>query len=101
MVACELGSDTLAHESDRPLAFRGAQPRLPEVAEDVLDAGDVNLTLHLLAHLVRSSEQDHALVTVERAVELGATVQGPIVTDEQGRFQVLLDPEGNELCLVD
>jgi len=37
----------------------------------------------------------------ERAVELGATVQGPIVTDEQGRFQVLLDPEGNELCLVD
>jgi arylformamidase len=36
-----------------------------------------------------------------RAARLGATVQGPIVTDEQGRFQVLLDPEGNELCLVD
>ena len=36
-----------------------------------------------------------------RAVELGATVQGPIVTDEQGRFQVLLDPEGNEFCFVD
>ncbi len=36
-----------------------------------------------------------------RAVDLGATVQGPIVTDEQGRFQVLLDPEGNEFCLVD
>ena len=36
-----------------------------------------------------------------RAVELGATVEGPIVTDEQGRFQVLLDPEGNEFCLVD
>ncbi len=36
-----------------------------------------------------------------RAVELGATAQGPVVTDEQGRFQVLLDPEGNEFCLVE
>jgi kynurenine formamidase/predicted enzyme related to lactoylglutathione lyase len=35
-----------------------------------------------------------------RLVGLGATVQGGIVTDEQGSFQVLLDPEGNELCLV-
>ncbi len=36
-----------------------------------------------------------------RAVELGAIAKGPIVTDAEGRFQVLTDPEGNELCLVD
>ncbi|MGZ4704698.1 MAG: VOC family protein [Acidimicrobiales bacterium] len=36
----------------------------------------------------------------ERAVELGALTKGPIVTDPQGRFQVLTDPEGNEFCLV-
>ncbi len=36
-----------------------------------------------------------------RAVELGATVQGSVVTDDEGRFQVLLEPEGNEFCFVD
>ncbi|NUU20569.1 MAG: GNAT family N-acetyltransferase [Streptomycetaceae bacterium] len=36
-----------------------------------------------------------------RAAELlGATRQGGVVEDEQGAFQVLLDPEGHEFCLV-
>ncbi|GAA3736695.1 putative enzyme related to lactoylglutathione lyase [Spinactinospora alkalitolerans] len=30
----------------------------------------------------------------------GAEVVGDVVTDEQGSFQVLRDPEGNEFCLV-
>ncbi|MFF8959877.1 VOC family protein [Streptomyces sp. NPDC014894] len=34
------------------------------------------------------------------AVTLGATRSGPVRTDSQGRFQVLLDPEGNEFCFV-
>ncbi|HTN79329.1 MAG TPA: VOC family protein, partial [Acidimicrobiales bacterium] len=34
------------------------------------------------------------------ALELGATKQGGVVFEEDGAFQVLLDPEGNELCLV-
>ncbi|MEN8654240.1 VOC family protein [Streptomyces sp. 21So2-11] len=34
------------------------------------------------------------------AVRLGATLSGPVVTDENGSFQVLLDPEGNEFCFV-
>jgi catechol 2,3-dioxygenase-like lactoylglutathione lyase family enzyme len=36
-----------------------------------------------------------------RAVELGAIARGEVRTDEQGSFQVLLDPAGNEFCLVD
>jgi predicted enzyme related to lactoylglutathione lyase len=34
-----------------------------------------------------------------RAVELGARI-GELVTDDQGSFQVMTDPEGNEFCLV-
>lgn len=33
-------------------------------------------------------------------VERGARPVGDAVTDEQGSFQVLQDPEGNEFCLV-
>ncbi|CAL9609340.1 hypothetical protein SUDANB95_05561 [Actinosynnema sp. ALI-1.44] len=36
----------------------------------------------------------------ERAKGLGAEVVGDVVTDEQGSFQVVLDPEGNEFCFV-
>lgn len=39
-------------------------------------------------------------VAVEQAVELGATVVGNRHSDAAGSFQVLLDPEGNEWCLV-
>ncbi|WP_336322408.1 VOC family protein [Streptomyces lavendofoliae] len=34
------------------------------------------------------------------AVRLGAERVGGVVTDEQGDFQVLRDPEGNEFCFV-
>lgn len=36
----------------------------------------------------------------DRLVAAGATKSGGIVYDETGAFQVLLDPEGNEFCLV-
>lgn len=36
----------------------------------------------------------------DAAVRLGATRVGDVVTDAQGRFQVMLDPEGNEFCFV-
>jgi kynurenine formamidase/predicted enzyme related to lactoylglutathione lyase len=36
----------------------------------------------------------------DRLVAGGATATGAIRTDEAGSFQVLLDPEGNEFCLV-
>lgn len=37
---------------------------------------------------------------VEQLRERGATAVGDMVTDEQGSFRVLRDPEGNEFCLV-
>jgi catechol 2,3-dioxygenase-like lactoylglutathione lyase family enzyme len=39
-------------------------------------------------------------VAVEQAVGLGATAVGDRHTTAAGSFQVLLDPEGNEWCLV-
>ncbi|HEU5082728.1 MAG TPA: VOC family protein [Acidimicrobiales bacterium] len=37
---------------------------------------------------------------VERAVALGATLVGEVVEEHGLRWQVLADPEGNELCIV-
>ncbi|MER0240528.1 VOC family protein [Streptomyces sp. HSW2009] len=34
------------------------------------------------------------------AVALGAVRVGTLVTDDQGAFQTMHDPEGNEFCLV-
>ncbi|WP_073950321.1 VOC family protein [Streptomyces kebangsaanensis] len=34
------------------------------------------------------------------AVRLGAVKVGETVTDDQGSFQAMLDPEGNEFCFV-
>ncbi|WP_017626376.1 VOC family protein [Nocardiopsis chromatogenes] len=34
------------------------------------------------------------------AQQRGATVEGPVVTDAQGSFQRMLDPEGNVFCLT-
>ncbi|MBB6174569.1 putative enzyme related to lactoylglutathione lyase [Nocardiopsis mwathae] len=42
---------------------------------------------------------DIAAATAE-AVTSGARAAGPVVTDAQGSFQVLHDPEGNAFCLV-
>ncbi|MEU2117814.1 VOC family protein [Streptomyces sp. NPDC016459] len=36
----------------------------------------------------------------EEALSLGAARLGGLVTDEQGAFQVMRDPEGNEFCFV-
>ena len=36
----------------------------------------------------------------ERLVTAGATASGAVVTDDTGAYRVLLDPEGNEFCLV-
>lgn len=37
---------------------------------------------------------------VVRARRLGAVRVGETVTDAQGSFQVMADPEGNEFCFV-
>ncbi|MFJ6717762.1 MULTISPECIES: VOC family protein [unclassified Streptomyces] len=39
-------------------------------------------------------------VAAREAVGLGARRLGEVVTDDQGSFQAMLDPEGNEFCFV-
>lgn len=45
-------------------------------------------------------EVDDIAEATRTATALGATTLSGIHTDEQGSFQVLLDPAGNEFCLV-
>lgn len=42
----------------------------------------------------------HLEEAVAACVALGATAEGPIKADDEGWFQVMSDPEGNEFCLV-
>ncbi|CAL9500032.1 hypothetical protein SUDANB120_03426 [Streptomyces sp. enrichment culture] len=43
---------------------------------------------------------DDLPAAVARAVALGAAPAGGTITDDQGSFQTMRDPEGNEFCLV-
>lgn len=43
---------------------------------------------------------DDLAVATAAAVALGATAVGDVVVDELGGFQVMLDPEANEFCLI-
>jgi hypothetical protein len=70
-------------------------PGWPRISfQPVPEAKEVKNRLHL----------DLAVTDVEAATReaeaLGAQRIGAVVTDEQGSFQVLLDPEGNEFCFV-
>ncbi|MEU7021938.1 VOC family protein [Streptomyces sp. NPDC046203] len=40
------------------------------------------------------------VAAAEEVLPLGARRSGAPVTDEQGTFQVMVDPEGNEFCFV-
>ena len=43
---------------------------------------------------------DDIAAATDSAERLSATRTGALVTDEQGSFQVMADPEGNEFCFV-
>jgi predicted enzyme related to lactoylglutathione lyase len=45
-------------------------------------------------------EVDDIAAEADRVTALGARAHGPPMEDDQGPFQVMLDPEGNEFCLV-
>ncbi|MGK5627530.1 VOC family protein [Streptomyces sp. URMC 123] len=90
--AALLGGTPVDREADwsyvDPPGFRRlAFQRVPE-------AKTVKNRLHL------DLDVEDLTAATERAEELGAIRVGARVTDEQGTFQVLLDPEGNEFCLL-
>lgn len=62
--------------------------------QQVPEAKTVKNRMHL------DLEVDDIAAERARLVSLGATQIAEIKEDEQGRFQVLQDPEGNEFCLV-
>jgi predicted enzyme related to lactoylglutathione lyase len=62
--------------------------------QPVPEAKSVKNRLHL------DIEVDDIPAAVDRAVRLGAVVASEPVVDEQGGFQVLRDPAGNEFCFV-
>jgi hypothetical protein len=62
--------------------------------QPVPEAKAVKNRLHL------DVEVDEIPDAVRAAVGAGASAVGGVVTDDQGSFQVLRDPEGNEFCLV-
>lgn len=70
-------------------------PGFPRLAfQPVPEGKSVKNRLHL------DIDVDDIPAATAEAVRLGATPRGSVVTDEQGSFQVLLDPEANEFCLV-
>ncbi|MET3985366.1 VOC family protein [Streptomyces sp. PvR034] len=49
---------------------------------------------------IRADDADGIEAAIASAVALGAVPTGGTVTDDQGSFQTMRDPEGNEFCVV-
>ncbi|HEX6343246.1 VOC family protein [Umezawaea sp.] len=81
---------------DRELGWSHVEP--PESPRMSFQPVPEGKTIKNRLHLdVRVDDVEAAAVRCEG---LGATRVGGLVVDESGAFQVLLDPEGNEFCLV-
>jgi predicted enzyme related to lactoylglutathione lyase len=63
-------------------------------------AGKNRVHLDIRVDISRDDGVDGLALAIERAAELGASRSGPTRLDALGGFQVMLDPEGNEFCLV-
>ncbi len=81
---------------DRALGWSHVEPpESPRMSfQPVPERKALKNRLHLDVHV------DDVEAAAVRCVELGATRVGGLVVDESGSFQVVLDPEGNEFCLV-
>ncbi|HWO66842.1 MAG TPA: VOC family protein [Umezawaea sp.] len=81
---------------DRALGWSHVEPpESPRMSfQPVPEGKAVKNRLHL------DVDVDDIAAAAARCEELGATRVGDLVVDESGSFQVMLDPEGNEFCLV-
>ena len=92
--AAVLGA-SVAHAGDEWVSLTSAGAGHPRVAfQKVPEAKQVKNRLHLDVWV-----EDIPRAT-DAAEALGATRVGPLVTDSGEPYQVLLDPAGNEFCLV-
>jgi len=81
---------------DRAFGWSHVEPHgWPRLSfQPVPEAKAVKNRLHL------DVEVDDIAAGAARCTALGGSTVGGVVTDESGSFQVVLDPEGNEFCLV-
>jgi len=71
----------------------GGQPRLAfQAVEEGKESRKNRLHLDI--------EVDDIVAVRDELVRRGAAAVGTVRSDDQGAFQVMLDPEGNEFCLV-
>ncbi|HEU5301374.1 MAG TPA: VOC family protein [Acidimicrobiia bacterium] len=78
------------------ISLEPVTPGGPHLAFQVVPEGKVGKNrLHLDVN-VRG-----ITAAITRTVELGATAVGDVVEEDDGRFQVMQDPAGNEFCLVE
>src|SRR3954447_16775377 len=85
----------IAYESEGWVSLTTTAPGHPRVAFQKVPeekAGKNRLHLDLWV--------DDIATATDAAEALGATRVGPLVTDAGEEFQILLDPAGNEFCLV-
>jgi hypothetical protein len=93
------GYEVLPRWTDGYLSLRASDPRSPDLLlQRVPEAKQVKNRLHLDLH------PEDGPATVERLRRLGATLVGDVqdefFDDDGTRFQVMLDPESNEFCVV-
>ena len=90
-----LGGDIdIAHETPNWVALLDAHGIRRLAFQRVPESKTVKNRVHMDIEVT-----DLAAVT-DSALVLGATLQGDVIHEPPGMFQVLLDPEGNEFCLV-
>ena len=91
----ELLGVEIHHASDDWVSLRPSAPGHPRVAfQRVPEPKATKNRVHLDVWVADISTATLA------AEALGATRTGPLVTDSGEPFQILLDPAGNEFCLV-
>jgi predicted enzyme related to lactoylglutathione lyase len=91
--AVVLGGEPVDREPDWSYVDPPDEP-LRVAFQQVPEGKKVKNRLHL------DIEVDDIDAERDRLVAAGASVVADLRTDAHGRFQVMLDPEGNEFCLV-